>query len=144
MTFGEMVRQERKALNLTQQELADAVHVSKMTIRRIEGISTDAEIKTIKLETLIAVSNVLKSYAIWSLAVGGYGLTENDPDIGPTYLTIETLQREYGFTASQIQRKMMVDYAYVDLNDGGQQKVFEYVIDISGNPKYTKPNEQGE
>ena len=142
MTYGELVRQERKKAGFTQQELADKVNVSKMTVRRIEAISSDEEIKTIRLETLIAISGALKSYALWSMAVGGYGLAENYPDAdtenGLAYLTLNRLQREYGFTPEQIHRKVMMDYAFAELNDAGQQKVFDYIADLSGNPKYTE------
>ena len=142
MTYGELVRQERKKAGFTQQELADKVNVSKMTVRRIEGISSDEEIKTIRLETLIAISGALKSYALWSMAVGGYGLAENDPDAdpenGPAYLTLNRLQREYGFTPEQIHRKVMMDYSFAELNDAGQQKVFDYIADLSGNPIYSE------
>ena len=146
MNYGELVRQERKRAGLTQQELADKVNVSKMTVRRIEALSSDEEIKTIRLETLIAISGALKSYALWSMAVGGYGLSENDPDAdlenGPTYLTLNKLQREYGFTPEQIHRKVMMDYSFAELNDAGQQKVFDYIADLLGNPKYTEAGEE--
>ena len=146
MTYGELVRQERKRAGLTQQELADKVNVSKMTIRRIEAISSDEEIKSIRLETLIAISDAFKSYALWSMAVGGYGLSMNDPDADPenglAYLTLNKLQREYGFTPEQIHRKVMMDYSFAELNDAGQQKVFDYIADLLGNPKYTEPGEE--
>lgn len=144
MTLGELVKQERKKAGLTQQALADQAQVSKMTIRRIESIATNDDIKSVKLETLIAVSGVLKSYAIWSMSVGGYGLTENDPDVGPVFLSAAALQKEYGFTSKQISRKNMMDYAYAELNDEGQQKVYDYTIDLSGNPKYTAESDPDE
>lgn len=40
MQFGERVRNARKNARITQQELADLVGVSKMTIRRIEAGQT--------------------------------------------------------------------------------------------------------
>lgn len=41
-------------------------------------------------------------------------------------------------------RKSDLVAAFDKLNSEGQQKAVEYVVDLSGNPKYTKPDEQGE
>lgn len=41
-------------------------------------------------------------------------------------------------------KKVRMNYAFDKLNNLGQQKAVEYVIDLSENPKYTKPDSEQE
>lgn len=69
MTFSEIIRARRKALNLTQSDLASTLHVSQRYISAIEaGVSDNPTLETIRefaaalnlevadLEPLLAVS----------------------------------------------------------------------------------------
>lgn len=124
MTFGELVRGERRSAKLTQQELADKVNVSKMTIRRIEAISTDEELKSIRLETIISIARVLKSYAIMSMAAGGYGMPEYDSE-------------NWSSLEHSAPPESIIDI-FTQLNAQGQKRVLEYAKDLLDNPKYRK------
>jgi predicted ATPase/DNA-binding XRE family transcriptional regulator len=54
LSFGEWLRQRRRALDLTQQELADEVGCARITLRRIEGgaLKPSKELAAILLERL--------------------------------------------------------------------------------------------
>lgn len=129
MTFGELVRGERRSAKLTQQELADKVNVSKMTIRRIEAISTDEELKSIRLETIVSIARVLKSYEIMSMAAGGYGMP-------PGYDSENWSSLERSAPPESIMD------LFNQLNALGQKRVMEYARDLLDNPKYRNTEEE--
>lgn len=55
MEFAKILREKRKALNLTQQELAEKLHVTRQTLSRWENEATFPN-----LDTLVDLSNILE------------------------------------------------------------------------------------
>lgn len=55
MKFAKVLREKREALNLTQQELADQLHVTRQTLSRWEN-----NLSFPNLDTLVELSNILE------------------------------------------------------------------------------------
>lgn len=136
MLFGEMVRISRKQRGYTQQQLADMVSVSKMTIRRIESAKTDIEIGSIKYMTIAKISMALNDEKILTLFedvlrdLRADGIP--DPSRQAHVLTDEEL------------RKARLDNAFDALNETGQTIAVERVEELTEIPRYQRQQDNGE
>lgn len=141
MTFGEMVKRDRKRARLTQQQLADMVNVSKMTIRRIESISEDIGILSIRFDTICAVADALDSPGLLDYAMDTYGAPPYDPNPeGPPFS--EEQQRQIENEGSKRWRLVS---AFDILNDTGKTEAVKRVEELTEIPRYTKQEDgQGE
>src|ERR1044071_4529057 len=74
ISFGDWVRQRRRILDLTQQELADQVGCARITVRRIESgaLKPSKELAQILLEKLGAPSTQGKVWLGFARGVSGF------------------------------------------------------------------------
>jgi len=49
VSFGEKVKEKRKSMGLTQEELAEKIHIGKRQIQRIEGGEADLHFSTFNI-----------------------------------------------------------------------------------------------
>lgn len=112
---GKYIRQYRKVAGLTQEELAQKVGISTMSIRRYESGERIAS-----RDMLHAIATALNvdfySLASWDQATKAL---EDDINAG-------------------INARARLDAAYEKLNDVGQEKAAEAVEIIAGNPDYQR------
>ena len=74
ISFGEWVRQRRRMLDLTQQELADQVGCARITIRRIESgaLKPSKELAQILLEKLGAPQTQRDAWSQFARGLSGF------------------------------------------------------------------------
>ena len=112
---GRYIRQYRKVAGLTQEELAQKVGISTMSIRRYESGERIASRELI--HTIAAALNVdFYSLASWGQAT-------------------KALE-------DRINARERVNAALDQLNDAGQQKAVERVEELTEIPKYQRPAPQ--
>lgn len=157
-TIGDRIRKERKFKGVTQEQLADYVGISVMSIRRYEAMERIPTEKIIvKIANALGVSvPYLKSGDTTSEAT----LSEHDwkeladfehiktvDDLSSERLKdfIKNIPNGFVSVRKEAIRHMMkksIDESFSILNDEGKQKTVEYMQDLAGNQKYLKPGEK--
>lgn len=119
-TFGERVRTARKKRGITQQQLADLVHVSKMTIRRIE--TGETEIKA-ALASAIADALMIDDEEYFNFLIGDARISGGK------------------LSSSDLERYQSLMSAFDQLNPAGQTEAVNRVEEMTHIPKFTKGGE---
>ena len=79
MTFADKIKRARGALGMTQQELADAVGITKRAVAAYETEGAKAHRKT--MEKLAAVLNVSQNYLLDDSLLDPSPFPAKDPDL---------------------------------------------------------------
>ena len=126
MELGKLIRKYRKQKKLTQQELAIKSNISLMSIRRYEsGERIPSFDRKLSLASALEI-NPLEL------------MDENEEIFNEhmkKYLKNSFSERFYDVVET-MQDKFEMDANFSDLTTDGQKKVFDYVNDLLGNPKY--------
>ena len=136
MSFGEYMKQAMKEMNISQAELGRRIGVKRSTINGyVSGRRTKIAlpiliyiIQTLNMDT-VKVIHECKELKITDDPI---------PLPEPPPLIEDDEQQKKG------HRKFQLMLEFDKLNEAGQQKVVEYIFDLSDNPKYTKSDEQGD
>lgn len=123
MTIGEAIKTARKAVPMTQKELAEKLGVSAVNISQLENGA-----RTPKIETL---QNIAKALGVSTLDLLGPYEGPELPGLGDG----DKLAEMEPFDATP---KGRVNKAMDRMNDKGQEKTVEYAEDLAGNPDYQK------
>ncbi len=109
MTLGELIHTRRKELNLTLEEVGNAVGVSKSTVRKWET----GYISNMKRDKIALLSKILKLNP-------AQFIVESDKDIN-----------------NANPHQLLID-KYDNLNSDGQSKLMERLDELLELPKYRK------
>ena len=110
MSFGSRLRQRREQLGMTQQQLADALGITRAAIGNYEQ-----EVSSPKADILYGVFDVLKCDA-------NFLFQDEMSELSAQPVTHPLLQ------------------LYDSMNPQGQQRLMEYAQDLADMPKYKKSN----
>ena len=111
MEIKDRIKAIRKKADMTQEDFANQLGVSIMTIRRYESGKQEPKPTTVK-----------KMAEILGVTVKDILISDNE-------------NTELG-TSNSNEDRLLVSFR--SLNDNGQKKAIEYIDDLSDNPKYTK------
>lgn len=118
MAIGETIREYRKKRNLTQKQLGELSGTSESTIKQYELGKRQPRIEQLKkIAEALGVTE-------WHIM---YGMTDEE---------VFAKRRENIKNYAQKWQEQELLKNYAELNKKGQQKAFEYVKDIKGNPDY--------
>lgn len=124
MLVGERIKELRKGLNLTQEELANLLGVKKVSVQKYENGGINPKTET--LEKLGEIFNVSPSYIMgWDK----FDHIDTEP-IKQELKHIEFVKEFYGFTGVELA------HLFKELNDEGRRRLLFYAEDIVDNPKY--------
>lgn len=117
MTVGNRIKQLRKEKGLTQEELGNLLGVKKAAVQKYES----GRVQNLKQETvkrLCEIFNREPSYFI---------LTDRELEVNlrEEVVFIERIERKYG------KEVVSIIEIFIDLDDGGKDKVLEYANDIA-------------
>lgn len=114
--INDRIKERRNELGYTLLYVAEKLDVKEATMQRYES----GAIKNIKHETIVKLADIL--------------------DCNPAYLMgwLDTPHGEPASknTLSDCEKNLILNFR--KLNTSGKDKVFEYMQDLSDNPKYTK------
>ena len=111
MEIKDRIKVIRKNANITQEDFANQLGVSIMTIRRYESGKQEPKPTTLK-----------KMAEILGVTVKDILIPENE----------KTESDAFDISENRVLT------AFRSLNDNGQKKAIEYIDDLSENPKYSK------
>lgn len=120
MSIGNRIKYYRKLQGCTQQQLADEIQLSVMSIRRYESsqrIPSLEQLRKIALALGVTVSDLV------------------DPEY---WSTLPADQAATAFGNQPLTAKNALDAAFDQLNDEGQRKAIERVEELTEIPRYLK------
>lgn len=119
--MGERIKQLRKSLNMSQEELGSKIGVKKSAVNKYE--TGDVEnIPRQSIEIMCKLFSVSPSYLL--------GIEELEDSLAKEAKLIEQIQEMYGKEAVELLE------LFTRLNEAGKQKVISYADDMTENQKY--------
>lgn len=119
--MGERIKQLRKSLNMSQEELGSKIGVKKSAVNKYE--TGDVEnIPRQSIEIMCRLFSVSPSYLL--------GIEELEDSLAKEVKLIEQIQEFYGKEAVELLE------LFTRLNEAGKQKVISYADDMTENQKY--------
>ena len=145
---GQRIKEQRKRLDMSADEVAEQLGVSRSTVFRYENGHIEKNPATI-LEKLAAILKTTPAYlmglsqeepSVWklntSLEEQGNLLKEGDGEYSPTDQSTVIFTRE--FLPDDKDKITVMAEAYLNLTDLGKKKAYDYIMDLSEQPKYQK------
>lgn len=119
--MGERIKQLRKSLNMSQEELGSKIGVKKSAVNKYE--TGDVEnIPRQSIEIMCKLFSVSPSYLL--------GIEELEDSLAKEVKLIEQIQEFYGKEAVNLLQ------SFTKLNAAGKEKVISYCDDMTENQKY--------
>ena len=119
--MGERIKQLRKSLNMSQEELGSKIGVKKSAVNKYE--TGDVEnIPRQSIEIMCKLFSVSPSYLL--------GIEELEDSLAKEVKLIEQIQDVYGKEAVDLLQ------SFTQLNAAGKEKVISYCDDMTENQKY--------
>lgn len=119
--MGERIKQLRKSLNMSQEELGSKIGVKKSAVNKYE--TGDVEnIPRQSIEIMCRLFSVSPSYLL--------GIEELEDSLAKEVKLIEQIQEVYGKEAVDLLQ------SFTQLNAAGKEKVISYCDDMTENQKY--------
>jgi len=119
--MGERIKQLRKSLNMSQEELGSKIGVKKSAINKYE--TGDVEnIPRQSIEIMCKLFSVSPSYLL--------GIEELEDSLAKEVELLEQIQNTYGKQAIDLLE------SFTQLNEAGKQKVMAYCDDMTEIQKY--------
>lgn len=119
--MGERIKQLRKSLNMSQEELGSKIGVKKSAVNKYE--TGDVEnIPRQSIEIMCKLFSVSPNYLL--------GIEELEDSLAKETKLIEQIQEMYGKEAVKLLE------LFTQLNEAGKQKVISYADDMTENQKY--------
>ena len=119
--MGERIKQLRKSLNMSQEELGSKIGVKKSAVNKYE--TGDVEnIPRQSIEIMCKLFSVSPSYLL--------GIEELEDSLAKEVKLIEQIQDVYGKEAVNLLQ------SFTQLNAAGKEKVISYCDDMTENQKY--------
>ena len=119
--MGERIKQLRKSLNMSQEELGSKIGVKKSAVNKYE--TGDVEnIPRQSIEIMCKLFSVSPSYLL--------GIEDLEDSLAKEVKLIEQIQEFYGKEAVDLLQ------SFTQLNAAGKEKVISYCNDMTENQKY--------
>lgn len=119
--MGERIKQLRKSLNMSQEELGSKIGVKKSAVNKYE--TGDVEnIPRQSIEIMCKLFSVSPSYLL--------GIEDLEDSLAKEVKLIEQIQDVYGKEAVDLLQ------SFTQLNAAGKEKVISYCDDMTENQKY--------
>lgn len=152
MTLGENIKYARKNKGYTQNDLAEKLNVSVMTIRRFENNTRQPKLEMInRIATILEVSveflledynaSNLPNWATVALNDKNFNFAE-DVKIHPERYTAERDPETGKVVAYRFNKHLeLLQALFGKLNAFGKETAIDYVEYLTTKEKYTKPDE---
>lgn len=154
---GQRIKEQRKRLDMSADDVAEQLGVSRSTVFRYENGHIEKIPATI-LEKLAAILKTTPAYLMgWQEDASDFHLSheeslawkqhsslveqetllkEGDGEYGPTDQSTAIFTRE--FLPDDKDKITVMAETYLNLTDLGKKKAYDYIMDLSEQPKYQK------
>ncbi len=145
-SIGNRIRIRRKELGLTQQQLADKLNISLMTVRRFETNARQPKLEMIdKIAVALEIEPLKLVYDLDNDPLLEAKKILNGNDIKEKSLENSTIDKE--FTTEEAKRALIksaigddILHKYYRLNSRGKEKANDYITDLTKIDEYTTPD----
>lgn len=132
ITIGQQIRKYRKEKGMTQKQLADLLDTTQQNLAQYENGK-----RIPKLGTLLKLLNAL-DVPINKITFSATMVDEEAPEFAKPTNNLDFSKKPKCIIETNDDSFLKLADSYHHLNKEGQQKVKEYVDDLSANPKYLK------
>ena len=128
MTMGEIIKNNRLRLGLSQEELGEKVGVNKAAVQKWESGAVE-NIKRNKIKALSKIFGITPTELLGFC--DDFKQSPEEKQLSKESKAYDVITNTFGKDASKLIN------SFVQLNEEGKEKVLDIVSDYAANPKYT-------